>query len=94
MLLKLDVFHYVMSLNLKMVYYHIQLSKNAIKLCTIILLWGKYQYTCLPMEVASSLDIFQKKMNDLLHRFEFIRAYTDDILILTKGYWKDHVQKP
>ena len=32
-------------------------------------------------------------MNDLFHGFEFIRAYIDGILILTKGDWKDHVQK-
>ena len=33
-------------------------------------------------------------MNDLFHRFEFIRAYIDDIFILTKGDWTYHVQKP
>ena len=32
-------------------------------------------------------------MNDLLNGFEFIRAYIDDLLILTKGNWTDHVQK-
>ena len=43
------------------------------------------------MGVANSTDIFQQKMNDLFHVFEFIRAYIYDILILTKGYWKDHL---
>ena len=37
-------------------------------------------------------DIFQQRMNDLFHGFEFICAYTDEFLVLTKGYWKDHVQ--
>ena len=32
-------------------------------------------------------------MNDLYHGLEFIRAYIEDILILTKGDWTDHVQK-
>ena len=32
-------------------------------------------------------------MNDLFHEFEFIRACIDDLLILMKEYWKDHVQK-
>ena len=32
-------------------------------------------------------------MIDLFHGFEFICACIDDILILTKGYWKDYVQK-
>ena len=54
---------------------------------------GKYRYKRLPMGVANSLDIFQKKMNDLFHGFEFICANIDDLLILTKGDWKDHIQK-
>ena len=65
-------------------YYHIRLSKNASNLCTIILPWVKYSYKHLPMGVAKSLDIFQQKMNDLFHGFEFICAHIYDFLILTK----------
>ena len=32
-------------------------------------------------------------MNDLFCVFEFIRAYTDNMLILTKAYWTYHVHK-
>ena len=45
------------------------------------------------MGFANSPDIFEQKMNDLFHGFEFIRAYIDDLLILTKGDWADHLQK-
>ena len=45
------------------------------------------------MGVANSPDIFQQKMNDLFHGFEFTRVYTDYLVILTKGYWTDHIQK-
>ena len=45
------------------------------------------------MVVANSPYIYQQKMNDLFHGFEFIRAYMDHLLILTKGGWTDHVQK-
>ena len=38
MLLKFESFQYAPSLDLNMGYYHIQLSENARKLCTIILL--------------------------------------------------------
>ena len=38
-------------------------------------------------------DIFQHKMNDLFHGFEFICAYIDNLFILKKGYWTDHVHK-
>ena len=54
---------------------------------------GKYWYKRLPMGVADSPDIFQQKMNYLFHGFEFICAYIDDLLILTKGNWTYHVQK-
>ena len=36
---------------------------------------------------------FQHNMNDLFHGLEFIRAYIYEILILTNGYWKNHVHK-
>ena len=45
------------------------------------------------MGVANSSDIFQQKMNDLFHGFEFISACMDNLLIPKKGDWTDHVQK-
>ena len=51
----------------------------------------KYFYKHIPMIVANSIDIFQQKMNDLFHVFEFIRAYIDDLFVLTKGDWAYHV---
>ena len=62
-------------------------------LCTIILPWGKYRYKRLPMGFDNSLYIFQQKMNDLSNGFEFICVYIDDLLILTNGDWKYHVEK-
>ena len=76
-----------MSLDLNMRYYHIRLSKNASNLCTIIHQWGKYCYKRLSMGVANLPDIFQQKMNDLFHGFEFILAYIDDLSILIKRDW-------
>ena len=45
------------------------------------------------MIIANSLDIFQHKMNALFRVFEFIRSYIDEILVLTKGDRKNHVQR-
>ena len=53
---------------------------------------GKYCYKRLPLGVANSPDILQYKMKGLFHGFEFIHVYIDEILILTKGDWTDHVQ--
>ena len=74
-------------------YCHIRFIKNASNLCTIILSLGKYCYKRLPMGVADSPESFQQKMNDLFHGFRFICAYIYDLLILTEGYWTDHVHK-
>ena len=54
---------------------------------------GKYWYKRLPKGVANSQAIFQQKMNDLFHIFEFIFAYIDDMLISPRGDWTDHLQK-
>ena len=45
------------------------------------------------MGVIKSPDIFQQETNNLFQVFEFIRAYIDDLLMITKGYWTDHVHK-
>ena len=84
-LLKLEGFMYATYLDLNMGYYHIQLSKNASKLCMVILPWGKYWFKLLPMGVSNSLENFQQKMNCLFHGFEFICSYIDYIFILIKG---------
>ena len=91
-LLKLESFQYATSFYLNMGYYRIQIITNASNLCTIILPWGKYWYKRLTMGVVNSPDIFQQKMNDLFHRFELVPAYIDDLLILNKGDWTDHIQ--
>ena len=74
-------------------YYHIRLSDNASNSCTTIIPRRKYRYKRLPMGIANSPENFQQKINDLFHGFEFICVYMDEILILTKGNWIDHVHK-
>ena len=93
MLSKLEGFQYPTLLDLKMGYYHIRLNDNTINLCTIIIPWIKYRCKRLPMGHSNSPYVFQNKMNDLFHGFEFIRAYIDNLLVLTTGDWTDHLQK-
>ena len=54
MLLKLESFKYVTSLNLNIGCYNIQLSEYSSRLCMIILTWVKYRYNHLPMGVINS----------------------------------------
>ena len=93
MLLNLKAFQYATLLDLNMVYYHIRLSKEESNLRTIILPWGKYKYKHLPMGVCNSSDIFQDKMNEMFRVIEFIRAYIDELLTITKVDWSDHFNK-
>jgi hypothetical protein len=44
------------------------------------------------MGLCNSPDIFQEKMNDLLNGLDTVRAYTDNILHVTKGAWEDHLK--
>ena len=91
--MKLEGFQYATSLDLNMGYYHIELSPNSKRLCTIVLPWGKYEYQKLPMGLCNSPDIFQERMSSLMQDLEYVRAYIDDLLILTKSDWPDHLDK-
>ena len=62
-------------------------------LCTIVLPFGKYEYQRLPMGLCNSPDIFQEKMSTLMQDLEYVRAYIDDLLILTSSTWEDHLEK-
>jgi hypothetical protein len=93
LLLKLEGFNYGTSLDLNMGYYHIALSPASRKLCTIVFPFGKYEYQRLPMGLANSPDIFQEEMSNLMGDLEYVRAYIDDLAILTKGSWEDHLEK-
>jgi transposase InsO family protein len=93
MLLKLEGFKYATSLDLNMGYYHIELTPFAASLCTVVLPWGKYEYTRLPMGLCNSPDIFQEKMSELMVGLEFARAYIDDLLVISNGNFGDHLDK-
>jgi len=92
-MLKLEGFQYGTSLDLNMGYYHIELNPISRKLCTIVLPWGKYEYQRLPMGLCNSPDIFQEKMGELMADLEFVRAYIDDLIILTKDTCENHLQQ-
>ena len=75
-------------------YYHIFINDNTSNLCTIIIPREKYHYERIPMGISNSPDIFQQKMNDLFHVFEFIHAYIYEHVILTKkdnGHFKFNI---
>lgn len=93
MLLNLEGFQYATALDLNMGYYHVRLDPDSRKLCTIILPFGKFEYQRLPQGVCNGPDIFQEKIAELFDGMDFVRAYIDDLLVLTKGDFEDHLEK-
>ena len=45
------------------------------------------------MGLCNSADIFQEKIKKLFAGLEYIRAYINDLLIIRKGSFKDHLEK-
>ena len=95
LLYKLEGFLYATALDLNMGYYHLELTPFASNLCTVVLPWGKYAYKRLPMGICNAPDIFQEKINNLMGDLEFVRAYLDDILIISteKEGFEGHLEK-
>ena len=93
MLLNLEGFQWATSLDLNMGYYHIELDPTSKALCTIVLPFGKFEYQRIPMGLCNSPDIFQEKMSNLMQGLDYVRTYIDDLLVLTKGTYEDHLAK-
>ncbi len=45
------------------------------------------------MGIAGSPDIFQEKMSELMETLEYVRAYLDDLLCISKLSVEDHLDK-
>jgi hypothetical protein len=90
---EIEGFSYATALDLNMGYYTIRLDPDASKICTIIFPWGKYSYNRLPMGIAGSPDIFQGKMLELMETLEYVRAYLDNLLCISKLSLEDYLEK-
>ena len=90
---EMEGFTFATAIDLNMGYYTIRLDPDAQKICTIILPWGKYSYLRLPMGISGAPDIFQEKMSNLMRTLEYVRTYTDDLLIITMSTYDDHLNK-
>jgi hypothetical protein len=90
---ELEGFTYATALDLNMGYYTIRLDPMASKMCTIIFPWGQYSYKRLPMGFGGSAGIFQAQIMDLIAPLEFVQAYMDNLLIITREILDKHLQK-
>jgi hypothetical protein len=90
---ELEGFSYATALDFNMGYYTIRLDPDASKICTIMFPWGKFSYKRLPMGIAGSQDIFHEKMSEIMESLEFVRAYLDNLLCISKLSLEDHLEK-
>lgn len=90
---QIDGFTFASAIDLNMGYYHLRLDPATMEICTIVFPWGLYRYKRLPMGVACSPDIFQAKMNSLFQDLEYVRAYIDDLLLISSDTFEDHLEK-
>ena len=84
---------YVTALDQILSYYTMKMAKHVQKYLTIILQWGKYQYLKMPMGLSISTDVFQQEITKFFDRLKYVLVYIDDVLVLTKGAFKDHLEK-
>jgi hypothetical protein len=90
---ELEGFTFATALDLNMGYYTIRLDPDASRICTIIFPWGKYSYKRLPMGISGSPDIFQSKMLELMEDLEYVQAYLDDLLCISRSSLDDNLKK-
>jgi hypothetical protein len=89
---KVEGFSFATALDLNIGHYTIRLDPDASKICTIIFPLGKYSYKQLPMGIAGSPDIFQGKKSELMESIEYVQAYLDDILCISRSSLGDHLE--
>ncbi len=90
---EIEGFSYATALDLNMGHYTIRLDPDTSKICMVIFTWGKYSYKRLLMGIAGSPDIFQEKMSELMESLEFVRAYLDNLLCISKLSLEDLLEK-
>jgi hypothetical protein len=90
---ELESFTYATALDLNMGYYTIRLNPRVVEMFTIIFPWGKYSYLRLLMGLTGSGDIFQAEIMDLMETLEYVKAYIDNLLVITIGTLEDYLDK-
>ena len=90
---QLEGFTFATALDLNMSYYTSPLAECSKDITTIVTEFGKFRYTCLPMGMVISGDVFQSKVYDLIGDIEGVRTYIDDLLCIGKGTFDEHLNQ-
>ena len=90
---QLKGFQYEKVFDLNMGYYTIRLYPASQDMTTIDTEFGKLKYDRLPMGMYASGDIFQAKVDEPLGDIEGIKMCINDILVLGKDIFKNHIDQ-
>ena len=88
---QLEGFQYATTLYIG--YYNIRLYPSSQYTKMIVTEFGKFRYNHLPMGICSSEDIFQSKVDEILSDIEGVKTYIDDILVLSKYFFRKHIKQ-
>jgi len=80
------------ALDMIMSYYAMRVRQDLQKYLVIVLPWGKYIYKKMPSGLKISTDVFQRELGKLFQDYPFVLVYLDDLLIITKGAYEQHLQ--
>ena len=89
---KLEGFQYTIALDINMEYYTIRLSPASQYMTTIFTEFGEFRYNCLPMGMCASGDIFHDKVDNILGDIEGVKTCINDILVLIKYFFWNHIE--
>ena len=79
-----------MSLDLNIVYYHIDLSPGSKQICTIVLPYSECKYQKYSWGFVISV-IFQGRVSKLFNGFDTIHIYIYDLLVITRYAFTEHI---
>jgi hypothetical protein len=94
-----EIFHsvggfvYATSLDLNMGYLHMKLAQSACNILTVVMSFGFYKCTTLPMGVMPATDIFQSRMVTVFADMGPDKPipYIDNILISARKTFEEHL---
>ena len=92
MIISIKKLTWATSLDLSMSFDDMTLHLGSRKYTVIILPWGMFEYTALPMGLKISTGIFQPTMSVLFQDMPEIFVYVDDIIIISSGSYEEHLK--
>ena len=90
---QLEGYQYMNTLDLNMGHYTIKLYPTGQDMMTIVTEFVKFRYNSLLMGMTALVNIFQAKVDKVISDIEGFKTYINDILVLSKDVFKNHMDQ-